>query len=77
MSAAFQVLTAVAALSWLCVLAVALTVGVRVALKIRARRRRIKRLLNACRLSGLVSERAVVRSAAAVRAFAPPRTTRR
>jgi hypothetical protein len=73
MAAALQVLMALAAISWLCFLTAALTIGVRIAVKIRSRRRRIKRVIKAFRLQGLVSERMVVRSLATAKALGPQR----
>ena len=50
MAKAFQVICALAAVSWICVLVTALAIGCRVALKVRATRRRINRLHNVVRL---------------------------
>lgn len=48
---AVEVICLVAATSWIAVVLVALVIGIRVALKLRARRRRIDRLLYVLRLS--------------------------
>lgn len=47
---AVEVICLVAATSWIAVVLVALVIGIRVALKLRARRRRIDRLLYVLRL---------------------------
>lgn len=50
MATALQVICTLAAISWICVLVSALAIGCRVAVKLRAKRRRINRLLNVVRL---------------------------
>jgi hypothetical protein len=50
MATAFQVICALAAVSWICVLVAALAVGCRVVAKLRSKRRRINRLFNVVRL---------------------------